>query len=469
MPIFLRQSTAVDVAIGPFLDATDAVTAETALTISQADVRLKKNNGAWAQVSDATSATHEENGWYEKELDATDTDTCGRLLIAVHESGALPIWHEFWVLEEAIYDALFAASANAFTGAAGSTTLTALATGSITAAVIATDAIDADAIADNAINAGAIASDAITSAKIADGAIDANTFAAGAINAAAIANGAIDSATFANDTGLASIRSNTAQAGAATTITLDASASAVNDFYNDDLVYIVSGTGVGQARFITNYDGSTKVATVATWATNPDNTSVFTILPSGSAAGALTAAGIADAVWDEALPGAYGSGTAGKIIGDNINATISSRATQTSVDTVDDLLDTEVAAIFNRIGAPVGASISADIAAVKTQTAAIETDTAEIGAAGAGLTAINLPDQTMNITGNITGNLSGSVGSVTGAVGSVTGAVGSVTGNVGGNVAGSVASVTATVSADIVEINGTAVTGDGNVTPWGPA
>ena len=48
-------------------------------------------------------------------------------------------------------------------------------------------------------------------------------------------------------------------------------------------------------------------------------------------------------------------------------------------------------------------------------------DTAEIGTAGAGLTNINLPDQTMNITGDITGNLSGSVGSVTGAVGSVTG------------------------------------------------
>lgn len=42
-----------------------------------------------------------------------------------------------------------------------------------------------------------------------------------------------------------------------------------------------------------------------------------------------------------------------------------------------------------------------------------------IGTAGAGLTNINLPDQTMNITGDITGNLSGSVGSVTGAVGSV--------------------------------------------------
>ena len=73
---------------------------------------------------------------------------------------------------------------------------------------------------------------------------------------------------------------------------------------------------------------------------------------------------------------------------------------------------------------------------------------------GSGLTAINLPDQTMNITGNVTGNLSGSVGSVTGAVGSVTGnvggnvagSVGSVTGNVGGNVTGSVGSVTAAVT-----------------------
>jgi hypothetical protein len=50
-------------------------------------------------------------------------------------------------------------------------------------------------------------------------------------------------------------------------------------------------------------------------------------------------------------------------------------------------------------------------------------DTAEIGAAGAGLTNINLPNQTMDIVGNITGNLSGSVGSVTGAVGSVTAGV----------------------------------------------
>ena len=68
-------------------------------------------------------------------------------------------------------------------------------------------------------------------------------------------------------------------------------------------------------------------------------------LTSGTTGNALNAAGAAGDPWSTALPGAYGSGTAGKIIGDNINATIGSRASQTSLDTVDDYLDTEIAAI----------------------------------------------------------------------------------------------------------------------------
>lgn len=45
-------------------------------------------------------------------------------------------------------------------------------------------------------------------------------------------------------------------------------------------------------------------------------------------------------------------------------------------------------AIMTRLGAPAGLSVSADIAAVKADSAAILIDTAEIGAAGAGLTAL---------------------------------------------------------------------------------
>ena len=66
---------------------------------------------------------------------------------------------------------------------------------------------------------------------------------------------------------------------------------------------------------------------------------------SGSTGAGLSAAGAAGDPWSTLIPGAYGSGTAGKILGDNVNATISSRASQTSLDTLDDLVDTEVGAI----------------------------------------------------------------------------------------------------------------------------
>lgn len=60
----------------------------------------------------------------------------------------------------------------------GAITAASIASDAITAAKIATGAIDADAIAADAITAAKIANDAITAAKIANGAIDAATFAA---------------------------------------------------------------------------------------------------------------------------------------------------------------------------------------------------------------------------------------------------------------------------------------------------
>ena len=112
--MFLKQSTAYTFRFGPFLDDTDGKTAETGLTISQADIRLSKGGGNFAQKNESSSSSHDEIGFYIVALDATDTNTCGELLIACHESGALPVFKTFYVLEEAIYDAMFAASASAF-------------------------------------------------------------------------------------------------------------------------------------------------------------------------------------------------------------------------------------------------------------------------------------------------------------------------------------------------------------------
>jgi hypothetical protein len=108
---FLKQSTAVDVLVGPFVDDGDGKTAETGLTIAQADVRLSKNGQNMAQKSDNTSCVHDELGMYNCELDATDTNTVGQLTISIHESGALPVRLDYHVVEEAVYDAMYGGSA----------------------------------------------------------------------------------------------------------------------------------------------------------------------------------------------------------------------------------------------------------------------------------------------------------------------------------------------------------------------
>lgn len=237
----LRQSTAIVVRIGPFMDATNAVTPETGITLGAADQAeaLKANGAATVDISGATwAAVTGAAGWYDLSLTTSHTDTVGELVIVVQdESVCLPVYKTFQVIEEAAYDALFAASAPGYvanapvnvaqisgdsgaadnceaffdgTGYAGTGnviptvttvgTVNGLAANVITATSIAADAITAAKIATGAIDADAIAADAITAAKIANGAIDAATFAAGAIDAAAIADGAIDAATFAGGT-----------------------------------------------------------------------------------------------------------------------------------------------------------------------------------------------------------------------------------------------------------------------------
>lgn len=100
------------------------------------------------------------------------------------------------------------------------------------------------------------------------------------------------------------LRTGTAQGGSASTITLDAGASGTNDYYKHCICAITGGTGAGQAQIIDSYVGATKVATMAAnWATAPDNTSEFVLLPLGTIPGASapTAAQVADAVLAELI------------------------------------------------------------------------------------------------------------------------------------------------------------------------
>jgi hypothetical protein len=78
-------------------------------------------------------------------------------------------------------------------------------------------------------------------------------------------------------------------------------------------------------------------------------------LGAGSAGAALNGAGSAGDPWTTSLPGAYGAGTAGNILGNRLAGTIASGTH-----------NPQSGDAFARLGAPAGASVSADIAAVSS-------------------------------------------------------------------------------------------------------
>lgn len=290
--MFLKQSTAVDVLVGPFVDATDGYTAETGLTLA---IKVSKNGQALATKNDATTPVHDADGFYNCELDATDTNTVGTLRLTQVGSSTHLAWSkEYYVLEEAIYDAMFGAAAGGFD-----------ANGRVDVAAIAGTAQTARDIGANVLLSSGTGTGQV---DLTSGAVEVNDKTGFRLSATGIDDffdEGLDSHVTAGSFGAAMFvaRSNTAQAGAASTITLDASASATDDFYNNNWIFIVSGTGAGQGNTVSDYNGTTKVATVQdSWATNPSSDSVFVMMPRGGLPGASapTAADVADAVWDEA-------------------------------------------------------------------------------------------------------------------------------------------------------------------------
>ena len=109
----LKQSTAVILKLGKFVDDTDGSTAETGLTIIQTHIQISKNGGALTQTSASSpTTTHDAAGWYQIPLTVSDTDTLGSLTVVVDVTGALPVKRDFMVVPAAVYDALVSGTGN---------------------------------------------------------------------------------------------------------------------------------------------------------------------------------------------------------------------------------------------------------------------------------------------------------------------------------------------------------------------
>lgn len=127
----LKQSTASTVYVGPVLDSAGAAVT----TAVVGDFRLIKN-GTAATLSGAT-VTHDANGYYTVALTTGNTDTTGRLTLAVGNTAMSMSTHRYSVLLASVYDALITNATNATGGlptATGSISALAGAISTLTAA-----------------------------------------------------------------------------------------------------------------------------------------------------------------------------------------------------------------------------------------------------------------------------------------------------------------------------------------------
>jgi hypothetical protein len=252
--MFLKQSTASQTRLTPrFVDDTDFKTPETGLTIANTDVKLSANGAASANKNSG-GGTHIEGGRYALTFDATDTATVGELAVGINVAGALPVEFKFFVLEEAVYDALMAASALGY-------------------------------VANAPVNVAQISGDS-TAADNLELALDDT---AGAVPWFGI------------------VDQGTAQSATATTLVLRAAASFANDTPNGMTLMVYGSTqGYWQTRAITDYDLATDTATVDTWTVTPSGTITYKVFatPPGVDAVAIRAAlGMAAANFDTQVGG----------------------------------------------------------------------------------------------------------------------------------------------------------------------
>jgi len=119
----LRYNTAIQVTVGPFRDKTDGVTIENSLTITNEKITLVADTDdgnaptiILDNVTGATSGTDNDlnyisncdAGLMRLELTAANLQRYGRLLLTIDDANNhVPVFHEFEVISQEVYDAKY--------------------------------------------------------------------------------------------------------------------------------------------------------------------------------------------------------------------------------------------------------------------------------------------------------------------------------------------------------------------------
>lgn len=110
----LKQSTAVVIQFGPFVDKDDGITLETglvsALDHATTGIKISKNGGTQAvRNATVTASVYDAHGFYKVTLDTTDTGTAGSIKVMYTDPATcLPVWDEYKIVPANVYDAMIA-------------------------------------------------------------------------------------------------------------------------------------------------------------------------------------------------------------------------------------------------------------------------------------------------------------------------------------------------------------------------
>lgn len=377
------------------VDSTDHVTGKTGLTPT---VTLSKAGAAFA--SPAGAVTEIANGWYKVAGNATDTGTSGPLILHATGTGADPTDTLFEVVAYDPQDTVrlgLTAMPNVASGSAGAIVTSGTGTAQIS---VASGLVTLAGVT----HTGAVIPTVTTLTNLP--AITSNWLTAAGIAASAL-NGKGDWNIGKTGYSLTqSFPTNFSAMSISAGGLVDILQTAADKVWGTTTRLLTAGTNIALAKGtgVTGFNDldASGVAT-AVW-----NAATATYGSAGSygllietnldaavssvGGGSLTAADIADAVWDEALSGHTTAGTAGKGLSD-------------------------ASAAGDPWGVALPGAYSAGTAgyimgAIDTKIGYLPSATA--GAAGGLFIAGSNAATTVNITGNITGNLSGSVGSLTG-------------------------------------------------------
>jgi hypothetical protein len=270
---FLKTNTATRVTVGPFFDKTDGITPEVALTATNEKLTFLVDDGgvptlvldttatASGGSNDLVHVTNDDAGYYDLELAAANVNYLGRATLAItYATDHLPVFHEFMILSASAYDALF-----------GATLLTVNAT-----------QIGGTSQTGRDIGASVLLSSGTGTGQVS---LSSGTVTTGALSAGAITAASLDATVQAR---LGIVAYGTAQSVSAAGMVLDAGTSLGDDALLGAVVVITGGsTGVGQARVITDFVGSTDTITVDTWA--PALTGTITYVVFAAAPASTTA------------------------------------------------------------------------------------------------------------------------------------------------------------------------------------